>query len=167
VRTDAGGRFSGRRVETVLLANVQNDAIERKDAFDQPRQVADELIGILKKHHLLAEGVEPSHIRLPLHGLHGLSPRPLSQPAHNDAAQSEGNHRHPGLCANQSKSVEGRQKIIVEEDRAQSCHVERENDSRLARRPYHQHQEDHSRGGGIGAQPGQHKRGEHGRGGGQ
>ena len=167
VRAYAGCRFAARRIKAVVLANVQNDAVERKDAVDQPGQVADQPVGILKEHHFLAEGVQPPHIRLPLHGLRGLFPRPLGQPAHHDASQCERDHRHPGLRAHQSKCVEWRQKIIVEGDCAQSCHVQRKDDSRLARRPHHQHQKDHSRGGGISAQPGQQKGGEHGCGGGQ
>ena len=49
-----------------MVADVKNHPLQGEDAVDQPRQVADQPLGVLEKHHLLAQFVEPLHISLPL-----------------------------------------------------------------------------------------------------
>ncbi len=156
---NAHRQIRGRGVKLVLVADIEHHSIQREDAIDHPRQIADQPGRILVEHHLLAQRVEPLHVFAPLLGLPGLAACPLRHPAYHQATGHKREHRDPLLRAGQPKRVVRKQKEVVEGQRAEQRDIKREADPGLGGRPHHQHQKDHARGGRVGAQPDQHKRG--------
>jgi hypothetical protein len=57
---NAHRQVAGRGVKLVVVADVEHHPIQREDALDQPRQVADQAGGVLVQHHLLREFVSRS-----------------------------------------------------------------------------------------------------------
>ena len=154
-------RQSGSRgVKLVLVAHVQHHALQRKDAVNEPGQVADESGRVLVQHHLLRKGVEALHVLATPLGMQGLAAGHFCHPPHHHATGCKRDQRYPLLRACQSQRAVREQEKIVETESAENGDEQRETDPGQRGRPHHQHQENHGRGRRVGAHPNQKKCGQ-------
>ena len=136
--------------------------MERKNAIDQARELADKPIGVLVENQFLAQFVEPFNICAPLLGLAGLAARSLRHSAHNHATGRKGQHIHPLLRTGKLQRVQRQQEEEVERDRTNQRKVKRQRQARLRCRPDHESEIHHAGGGGVRMQPYQHSGGQSG-----
>ena len=123
---NAHRHFRGGGIELVAFADVENNAVEREDALDQARKVADEPLGVFVEHEFLAKFVEPLDISLPLLGPVCLAAGQLSHPAHYQATGYEGEHVYPFLRVRQPKCPVRKQEEVIERECAKGRDIKRE-----------------------------------------